>query len=103
MIQETYTYLCPHCASRNIVKNGHNAQGKQQYRCKACGKSGVLNASERYTLAQKEQILNAYYERPSMRGIERIFGVARQTLASWLKKSPHSTQSRQHSHARRTH
>ncbi len=81
MIQETRTYPCPHCASRNIVKNGYNAHGKQ------CGKCGVLNATERYSAAQKEQILNAYYERPSMRGIERIFRVACQTLASWLKKA----------------
>ncbi|MBI3461212.1 IS1 family transposase [Candidatus Acetothermia bacterium] len=79
MIQATITYTCTHCASPNLVKNGHNANGKQQYRCKDCGKSGVLNPSARYTEQQKAQILQAYYERPSLRGIERIFGVARST------------------------
>jgi transposase-like protein len=69
------------------VKNGHNPKGKQQYRCKECGRSGVLNPSVAYTPAQKTQILAAYYERPSLRGIERIFGVARQTVATWLKKN----------------
>jgi transposase-like protein len=69
------------------VKNGHSPKGKQQYRCTACGRSGVLNPGVPYTEAEKTQILAAYYERPSMRGIERVFGVARQTLAAWLKKS----------------
>ena len=87
MIQEKITYGCPHCASLNIIRNGLNPKGKQQYRCKDCGKSGVLNPTVPYTEAEKEQILAAYHERPSMRGIERMFGVARQTLAGWLKKS----------------
>lgn len=96
MIQETITYTCPHCASANLVKNGRNAKGKQQYRCKDCGKRGVLNPSPRYTQEQQEQILQTYYERPSLRGIERIFGVARQTVAAWLKKSRDASRSGGH-------
>jgi transposase-like protein len=47
-----------------------------------------LNPSVLYTEAEKSQIVAAaYFERLSMRGIERIFGVARQTLAVWLKKT----------------
>ena len=41
-----------------------------------------------YSDEQKELILRAYAERPSMRGITRIFGVSRPTLISWLKKRP---------------
>jgi hypothetical protein len=59
------------------VKNGQSPKGKQQYRWKTCGRSGVLNPRVPYTEAEKTQILAAYYERPSMRGIERVFGVAR--------------------------
>jgi len=87
MVRTTTTFRCTHCQSKNIVKNGHDPKGKQQYRCKDCHRGGVLNPSVRYTEAEKERIINAYYERPSMRGVERIFGVARQTLADWLKKS----------------
>jgi len=87
MIHAKITCHCFHCQSKNIVKNGHNPKGKQQYRCKNCGRGGVLNPTVPYTEAEKEQIINAYYERPSMRGIERVFGVTRQTLATWLKKS----------------
>ena len=87
MIRTQTTQRCSHCQSKQIVKNGHNAKGKQQYRCKHCGRGGVINPSVPYTAAEKEQILNAYYERPSMRGIQRVFGVTRPTLSSWLKKS----------------
>jgi transposase-like protein len=100
MIQEVITHRCPHCRSRDIVKNGHSPKGEQQYRCKACGRSGVLNPGVPYTEAQREQILAAYYERPSMRGIERVFGVARQTLAVWLKKSGAGSYPQGHAAAR---
>jgi transposase-like protein len=72
-----------------MVKNGHNAYGNQQFWCKDCGKRGVLAPKHRYTSEQKEQILSSYInERSSMRGIQRTFGVSRNTLTSWLKKRP---------------
>ena len=55
---------------------------------KDCHKSGVLNPINRRTEAEIERILAAYRERPSMRGIARVFGISRNTLAKWLKKSP---------------
>ena len=79
-------YVCRKCGSENIIKNGHNASGSQQYKCKNCGAHGVLEPSRGYTEEQREQIIAAYYERPSMRGIQRVFGVSRPTLANWLKK-----------------
>lgn len=53
---------------------------------KDCGKHGVLEPKRGYSEAQKEQILSAYNERSSMRGVQRTFGVSRPTLASWIKK-----------------
>ena len=54
---------------------------------KDCGKRGVLEPKHSYTPEQKEQILSAYTnERSSMRGLQRTFGVSRNTLTSWLKK-----------------
>ncbi len=86
MIVETIVHKCRWCGSANIVKNGHNASGSQQFRCKDCGKYGVLQPRRGYTEEQKERILAAYFERPSMRGIARLFGVSRNTLTEWLKK-----------------
>jgi transposase-like protein len=45
-----------------------------------------LVAAPRYSEARKAEILKVYFERPSMRGIARTFGVARQTLAGWFKE-----------------
>jgi|SRR5215207_1296165 len=86
MIAKLIVYKCRKCESQNIIKNGHNASGSQQYVCKDCGKRGVLEPKRGYTAAQKEQILSAYQERSSMRGVQRTFGVSRPTLAAWLKK-----------------
>ena len=44
--------------------------------------------STAYSPERKEEILRAYHERTSLRGLQRIFGVSRQTVTSWLKKSP---------------
>lgn len=86
MIAKLIVYKCRNCDSQNIVKNGHNASGSQQYVCKDCGKRGVLEPKRGYSETQKEQILSAYHERSSMRGVQRTFGVSRPTLVSWLKK-----------------
>ena len=53
MIQETRTYRCRRCGSVDIVKNGRNRYGNQQYHGKACGAYGVLEPKVRYTEAQK--------------------------------------------------
>jgi len=89
MIAKSILYGCRGCGSQNIVKNGHNACGNQQFWCKDCGKRGVLELKHSYTPEQNEQILSAYTnERSSMRGIQRTFGVSRNKLTSWLKKRP---------------
>jgi len=80
---------CSHCQSEDVKRDGRTAAGKQRYKCKGCGRVSRENPQyERYSAAQKEQILRAYNERPSMRGIYRIFGVSRPTLIAWLKKRP---------------
>lgn len=51
--------------------------------------AGAVSArtlSRGYSEADKARILRAYEERWSLRGLERTFGVARQTVAKWLKK-----------------
>ena len=40
-----------------------------------------------YTDQERETSLDADHERSSVRGLTRTFGVARNTVASWLKKS----------------
>jgi transposase-like protein len=42
LIIETITHHCRDCDSKNIVKNGRNRYGNQQYLCKDCSSSRVL-------------------------------------------------------------
>ncbi|HHO56257.1 MAG TPA: IS1 family transposase, partial [Trueperaceae bacterium] len=61
--------------------------GKQRYLCKDCGRASLDNPNYGYSEERKAEILKAYQERPSMRGISRIYGISRNTLKKWLKKS----------------
>lgn len=85
MIQITITFHCAVCNSPNIVKNGTNKCGNPQYHCPDCGAYRVLQPKRRYPENWKETILRTYHERASLRGLERIFQVARQTVAQWIK------------------
>jgi transposase-like protein len=79
---------CRHCGGTNVIRHGYTRKGKQRYRCRTCARSFVHNpGSAAYDPARKEEILRAYHERASLRGISRIFGVSRNTLTRWLKKS----------------
>jgi transposase-like protein len=79
---------CRHCGSAQVIRHGYTAKGKQRYKCRACSRSFLPNpGTNSYSAQAKEQILRAYHERTSLRGVTRIFGVSRQTVSSWLKKS----------------
>ena len=81
---------CTDCGSAAIVKNGHNACGSAQFACRACGARRVLVPKRLpASAARQQEILRAVAsERLSLRAAERVFGVARQTIARWLEKKP---------------
>ena len=78
--------LCKDCGSSNVVKNGKRSNGRQKYHCKHCGSYRTFGPDFFYSEERKEEILRAYKERCSMRGIQRIYGTSMTTLVSWLKK-----------------
>ncbi|HEY4388834.1 MAG TPA: IS1 family transposase [Ktedonobacteraceae bacterium] len=83
----TITLHCSHCQSDALVRNGHASNGKQRYRCRACGRQSRHNpAPHAYPEARREEILHSYQERSSLRGLTRTFGVSRTTVSSWIKK-----------------
>jgi len=85
----TMLITCRHCGSPDLTKYGIAPNRKQKYRCRTCGRQSRENpGSAAYAPERKEEILRAYQERSSLRGLERTFGVARSTVISWLKKSP---------------
>ena len=86
MIVNEVTFHCPKCESVNVVKNGKNSAGNQQFLCKDCGKSAVMYPKYQRSETEQEQILATYRERPSMRGVARLHHISRNTLKMMLKK-----------------
>jgi transposase-like protein len=81
--------ICRHCGSETLVRYGKAPNGKQKYLCRTCRRQSRDNpGSAAYSAARKEEILRAYQERSSLRGLQRTFGVSRQTVTAWLKKKP---------------
>lgn len=92
----TITLRCASCESEAIVLDGHVPNGKQKYRCHTCGRRSRENpTSNASSEARREEILHAYQERSSLRGLTRTFGISRTTVSNWIKKKslnfPHST------------
>ncbi len=85
MIQETMTHVCRVCESKHIIKNGTKRCGNAQYHCKDGGTYRVLTPKQAYAETEQHTVLRACLERCSLRGVERIFAMARQTVARWLK------------------
>ena len=84
----TTTVHGTYCGSEDIVRNGRSPNGKQKYRCKACKRQSRENPTPHvYSKERREEILRAYEERSSLRGIERTFGVSRTSVIGWLKKA----------------
>jgi len=83
----TVTIPCRHCGRAEITTYGLAPNGKQQYRCRACGRQRREHpAPNGYTSARREEVLHATQERSSLRGLERTFGIARSTIIRWQKK-----------------
>ncbi len=83
----TQTVSCYHCGGNDVIRFG-SQNGRQRYKCKDCGKTSRENkGSNAYPEERKAEILAAYHERGSMRAMTRIFGVNRNTVLAWLKKS----------------
>ncbi len=83
----TIALKCVHCQSKKLVRNGHAPNGKQKYTCRSCGRHSRENPTPNaYSLAEREQILRTYPERSSLRGRQRTFGLARNTVTAWIKK-----------------
>ena len=82
----TLTLQCAHCHSLNIVRYGLAPNGKQRYLCRDCSRQSRVNPTgNAYSEERREEILRAYEERSSLRGLTRTFGVSRNTVTSWIK------------------
>ncbi len=78
---------CPRCRSRTVKKNGHLSNGKQNYRCKACGRQFVSNSREWHvTESDKALVEKLLLERISLNGICRVVEISQSWLLNYLKE-----------------
>ena len=88
---DTTTIRCRHCGNTTLNKYGIAPNGKQKYLCRTCGRQSREHPqTPGYAPERREEILRAYQERSSLRGLERTFGIARSTVIRWLKKKTNS-------------
>lgn len=74
---------CPSCESQRIVKNGRIHNGKQNYRCRDCGRQFVQDPQTKVIdQAIKDLIDKLLLERLSLAGIARVTGVSE----LWLQR-----------------
>lgn len=76
--------ICPHCFGTHITKKIRTANGREEYFCEPCQMGGLIKPKNRYSEAQKLQILE-HYERYNPKAIQETFGVSPATLAKWEK------------------
>src|SRR5215510_16092982 len=76
---------CPQCGSPWFKRNGHIYTGKQNHRCKVCGRAFVL-VPENYVVTEDQRALieRLLLERISLRGICRAVGVGLQWLLQFM-------------------
>jgi insertion element IS1 protein InsB len=76
---------CPQCGSPWFKRNGHIHTGKQNHRCKRCGRAFVLNPENTViTEEQRRLIERLLVERISLRGICRAMGVGLRWLLHFM-------------------
>jgi len=102
MLSRTIIHTCRRCGSERIRKNGHANNGAQRAKCLECGRTFHLEPKgPRHSEQVKAQVLAAYQDRMSTRGIRRTFGVCYQTLMKWVgEKNQEPARVRGHAFAR---
>lgn len=78
---------CPRCGSPWYKRNGHTHTGKQNHRCKVCGRAFVL-VPENHVITEEQRTLieRLLLERISLRGSCRAVGVGLRWLLQFLEK-----------------
>ena len=76
---------CPVCQSSHVVKNGKIPNGKQNFRCRKCGRQFVLDPQNKIIdQATKTLIDKLLLEKIPLAGIARVFGVSEPWLQSYV-------------------
>ena len=78
---------CPSCHSSTIVKNGLIHNGKQNYRCKDCGRQFVENPQQKLISQQtKDWVDKLLLEKIPLAGIARVCDVSEVWLQGYVNR-----------------
>lgn len=78
---------CPRCGSDQVVKNGSIHNGKQNHRCKICGRQFVENPENKTIDAATKQLIDKLLlEDLSLAGIARVTDVSELWLQNYVKR-----------------
>src|SRR6476469_6161431 len=78
---------CPKCESQYIVKNGHTHTGKQNFKCRDCGRQFVMAPRHQpISKEQRELIDRLLLEKISLAGIVRATGVSQRWLQYYVNQ-----------------
>lgn len=76
---------CPNCSSKEVSRNGKTRHGKQNFKCRDCGRQFVLNPELKpITEEQKELMSRMLLERISQAGIARVLQVSEDTVQRYV-------------------
>ncbi len=77
--------ICPRCRSTHIVKNGRIHNGRQNFKCRGCGRQFVLNPNKKVIGQDTRELIDKLLlERLSLAGIARVTGVSEQWLQTYV-------------------
>ncbi len=76
---------CPRCQLSHIKRNGHTYYGKQNYRCRECGRQFVFRKPS-VSEQKKQLICRLLLERISLRGICRVLDVSLSWLLNFMRQ-----------------
>ena len=90
---------CPLCASNRIIKNGCIHNGKQNHKCKNCGRQFVEDPQNKVVSQETKELINKLLlEKLPLAGIARVAGVSEPWLQDYVNQKyevvPRQVQSR---------
>lgn len=79
------TRSCPSCGSQEISRNGQTWYGKQNYKCRDCGRQFVVDPVwKAMTSARYDLIERLLLERVSLAGIARVLQISEDTVQRYV-------------------
>ena len=86
-LKESKMPSCPRCHGRQVVKNGVTYLGKQNFKCRKCGRQFVENPQQKLISAEMwKQVDKLLLEKISLAGIARVVGISETWLQKYVNK-----------------